>query len=311
MPAALVGDPARLRQVLVNLVGNAIKFTERGEVVVSVDAEPVDSDGDGECVTLHVSVTDTGIGIPAEKLAAIFEPFEQADGSTTRRFGGTGLGLSISARLVELMGGRIWVESTAGRGSTFHFEARLGRCSDAPPGRPSAEVDPVRLDRLPILVVDDNATNRRILIETLAGWGARPVAVADGPSAIVALATAMSIGEPFAAVLVDGMMPDMDGFELAALHPRGLRPRRARPADADLRRPARRRVAVRGAADRGLPDEAGPPVGAVQRPGHGPRAGAGLRRIPGRGRPPPAPRRDRAACASSWPRTTRSIGRSP
>jgi signal transduction histidine kinase/CheY-like chemotaxis protein len=212
VPDALVGDPSRLRQVVVNLVGNAIKFTERGEVVVSVD---LDSDGPDD-IGLHVAVSDTGIGIPPEKLATVFAPFEQADGSTTRRYGGTGLGLTISTRLVELMGGRIWVESEAGRGSTFHFVARLGRSHDAPPRRPAAAGRPARLDRLPVLVVDDNATNRRILVETLAGWGMRPVAVADGPAALVALGAATSLGEPFGAALIDGMMPEMDGFELAA-----------------------------------------------------------------------------------------------
>ncbi len=216
VPDALVGDPARLRQVVVNLVGNAIKFTGRGEVVVSVDSDP-DAPPDIVGVAIRVAVADTGIGIEAGKLAAIFAPFEQADGSTTRRYGGTGLGLSISARLVELMGGRIWVESEPGRGSTFRFVVRLGRSPDAVPGRSAAGARPPALERTPILVVDDNATNRLILVETLASWGARPVAVADGPAALVALRAASTHGEPFAAALVDGMMPGMDGLELAGV----------------------------------------------------------------------------------------------
>jgi two-component system sensor histidine kinase/response regulator len=214
-PDALVGDPHRLRQVLVNLVGNAIKFTERGEVVVSVNVED-DGPSSGGDVALHVAVSDTGIGIPPEKLAAIFAPFEQADGSTTRRYGGTGLGLTISARLVALMGGRIWVESEAGRGSTFHFVVRLVRAREAPVARRCDGGRP-RLDRLPVLVVDDNATNRLILVETLAGWGARAVAVADGPEALRAIRAAAAAGAPFAVALIDGMMPGMDGFDLAGL----------------------------------------------------------------------------------------------
>jgi signal transduction histidine kinase/CheY-like chemotaxis protein len=210
LPDVLVGDPNRLRQVIVNLVGNAIKFTEHGEVIVSVDrADEVE----GDQLAIHFAVADTGIGIPADKLAAIFAPFEQADGSTTRRFGGTGLGLTISTRLVELMGGSIRVESVPGRGSTFHFVVHLGRLSLAPPrafGRGDS-----RLEGLRVLVVDDNATNRLILQETLLGWGASPMLAEDGPSALLALEDAARRGQPFAAALIDGMMPGMDGFELA------------------------------------------------------------------------------------------------
>jgi len=209
VPDALVGDPNRLRQVIVNLVGNAIKFTERGEVVVSVESEA----GLDDELILRFSVADTGIGIAPGQLLSIFEPFEQADGSTTRRFGGTGLGLSISARLVALMGGRIWAESELGGGSSFRFTSRFGR-----------GVEDNRLPRrgvgspvtgLRILVVDDNHTNRRILEEVFRNWGARPSTVGDGPAALDALRGASDIGRRFEVAVIDGMMPGMDGFELA------------------------------------------------------------------------------------------------
>ena len=171
MPDAVIGDPGRLRQVLVNLVGNAIKFTERGEVVVSVEAEA--RRGRRRAVSLHFSVADTGIGIPAEKLQAIFEPFEQADGSTTRRYGGTGLGLTISVQLVELMGGRIWVESEPGRGSTFHFTARLGRQADGARRR-GRRPTPSGSATCRSWSSTTTATNRRILEEVLDELGCRP-----------------------------------------------------------------------------------------------------------------------------------------
>jgi signal transduction histidine kinase/CheY-like chemotaxis protein len=210
VPDALLGDPNRLRQVIVNLVGNAIKFTEHGEVVVSVDrAEALE----GDRLTMHFAVADTGIGIPADKLAAIFSPFEQADGSTTRRFGGTGLGLTISTRLVDLMGGSIRVESVPGYGSTFHFVVNLGRLPNVPL-HTTAGGD-TRLEKRRVLVVDDNATNRLILQETLHAWGALPSLAEDGPRALLALEDAVRHGHPFAAALIDGMMPGMNGFELA------------------------------------------------------------------------------------------------
>ncbi len=209
VPDNLVGDPGRLRQVVVNLVGNAIKFTERGEVVVSVEVVAL---ADAEA-TLRFSVTDTGIGIAPEKRRAIFEPFEQADGSTTRRYGGTGLGLAISSKLVELMGGEIRVDGDVGRGSTFSFTARFAPGPAARrPGRPGP-ASPIT--DLRVLVVDDNHTNRRILEEVLHNWGARPTAVVDGPSALDALRAASAAGVPFEAALIDGMMPVMDGFDLA------------------------------------------------------------------------------------------------
>jgi two-component system, sensor histidine kinase and response regulator len=218
LPDALVGDAGRLRQVVVNLAGNAIKFTEGGEVIVSVErmnpekTTPDCLNKNASTVHLHFKVRDTGIGIPAEKLRAIFDPFTQADSSTTRRYGGTGLGLTISRQLVELMGGRIWVESEVGAGSTFQFTARFG-LSTAPASRPA--VSRVELRGLRVLVVDDNATNRRILRDVLAGWGMRPHEADGGDAALTTLKEAVASGEPFALVLLDGHMPGMDGFDLA------------------------------------------------------------------------------------------------
>ena len=212
VPDALVGDPGRLRQVLINLVGNAVKFTDRGEVVVGVTLGPGGA-AEGRAVTLHFSVRDTGVGIPADKQGQIFEAFTQADASTTRRYGGTGLGLTISAQLVGLMGGRLRVESEPGRGSTFHFTARFG-LPDRPRDRAATE-GPVRLSGLPVLVVDDNATNRHILREVLAGWGMRPAEAADGREALEALRNAAAAGEPFPLALLDSHMPGLDGFDLA------------------------------------------------------------------------------------------------
>jgi two-component system sensor histidine kinase/response regulator len=209
VPDALIGDSARLRQVIVNLVGNAIKFTERGEVVTRVALE---AGAEGRAC-LHFSVSDTGIGIPAEKQRAIFDPFVQADGSTTRRFGGTGLGLAISARLVDLMGGRIWVESLPERGSTFHFTAWFDvQICPVPPIPYAGTAD---LYSRPVLVVDDNATNRRILEEILRNWGMRPIAVESGEMALEVMRRAVTDGDPFPLVLLDAMMPEMDGFLLA------------------------------------------------------------------------------------------------
>jgi PAS domain S-box-containing protein len=207
VPDALVGDPVRLRQVLVNLAGNAIKFTPRGEVVVGVDVESATPAG----VVLHFSVTDTGIGIPADKLDSIFAPFEQVDGSTTRRFGGTGLGLAISARLAAMMGGRVRAESTPGVGSTFHFVATFGLAS-GPIGSPKVAVE---LRDLPVLVVDDNNTNRRILQGLLEDWHMRPTPAEGGESALATLAEAEAAGRPFRLVLLDVQMPGMDGFTVA------------------------------------------------------------------------------------------------
>jgi PAS domain S-box-containing protein len=204
VPDLVAGDAVRLRQILINLVGNAIKFTEAGEVVVWGE---LDRRADQE-LWVHFQVRDTGIGIPPDKQAKIFEAFAQADASTTRRYGGTGLGLSIVARLVEMMQGRIWVESEEGRGSTFHFTIRFG-LQTAPAAAPPAQ--PVDLRGLRVLVVDDNATNRRILAETLRSWGMRPETAAAGSAGIAALREAVAGGDPFAVLLLDFMMPELDG----------------------------------------------------------------------------------------------------
>jgi two-component system, sensor histidine kinase and response regulator len=214
VPDGLVGDLGRLRQVLVNLVNNAIKFTSAGEVVVSVEVVSGEwSEASSPLIThLHFSVSDTGIGIPPEKHERIFDPFVQADGSTTRKYGGTGLGLTISRRLVELMGGRIWVEGAPGQGSVFHFTARFERSGSQPAEVPLAAES---LQGLPVLVVDDNATNRRILEEMLSGWRMVPQLAASGPDALASLRRAVTIGRPLPLVLLDAVMPEMDGFALA------------------------------------------------------------------------------------------------
>ncbi|MEN8148371.1 MAG: response regulator [Planctomycetota bacterium] len=206
VPERLVGDRGRLRQVVVNVVGNGIKFTEAGEVLLEVDVHG----RAGEEAVLRFAVTDTGVGVPEDRREAIFGPFEQADPSSTRRFGGTGLGLSISSRLVELMGGRIWVESEPGRGSTFRWTAVFRPAPPAPP-RPRPEA----LRDLRILVVDDNATNRRILTGILEGWSVRPEAVEGVEAALASLREAFRAGRPFEVVLTDANMPDLDGFHLA------------------------------------------------------------------------------------------------
>jgi len=211
----LVGDPGRLRQVLLNLVGNAIKFTDEGEVVVRVEVDgdsPPPAPEVGE-VGLRFTVRDTGIGIPREQQERIFRAFEQEDTSTTRRYGGTGLGLTIAARLVALMGGQIAVDSAPGRGSTFAFTARFGRRPQQP--GPADSRPPLLLHDLRVLIVDDNATNRHILEEWLRGWQMDPAAVGDGLTALDALWGAVSAGRPYALVLLDARMPDTDGLALA------------------------------------------------------------------------------------------------
>jgi PAS domain S-box-containing protein len=239
VPDNLMGDPGRLGQVIINLVGNAIKFTGRGEVVLSigladdmaknpsapgieVDAqsnattEPAEPDDlltppRYELITLSFAVSDTGPGIPRSRWSRLFQPFTQADSSTTRQFGGTGLGLTIAKRLVELMGGRIWFESEPGHGSTFHFTASLGL---QPAGTLAGDTEPVILRGLTVLAVDDNATNRLILRELLTRWGMTPTLVESAPAAVAAMHEAAAAGSPFPLILSDVMMPGMDGFEL-------------------------------------------------------------------------------------------------
>jgi two-component system sensor histidine kinase/response regulator len=218
VPTGLLGDPLRLRQVLINLVGNAIKFTDHGEVFVWVDGRAVrGGDPPAAQVELHFQVRDTGMGIPKDKQRMIFEAFAQADGSMKRKYEGTGLGLTISSRLVELMDGRLWVESEVGEGSVFHFTARLpvAASETLTPKLPRA----VRGAR--VLVVDDNRTSGRILAELLEGWGFQPTWVDSGGPALEAASQAEAGGSPFRLFLVDAGMPTMDGFALAhALHER-------------------------------------------------------------------------------------------
>ncbi|MEI9812032.1 MAG: response regulator [Acidobacteriota bacterium] len=207
VPEFVSGDVTRLRQIMVNLLGNAIKFTDHGEVELeaALDAQV------GESLQLHFKVRDTGIGIPAEKQSMIFEAFSQADGSTTRKYGGTGLGLAITSRLVQAMGGELWVESNSDGGSCFHFTAHLGISPEIPKAAP---VEEISLEGRSVLTVDDNLTNRRVLTDMLAAWGMRPMPAASAPEALAHMRRAVSQGEPFELLLTDVHMPDMDGFDL-------------------------------------------------------------------------------------------------
>ena len=194
VPAFVTGDPGRLRQVILNLIVNAVKFTEQGEVALKVEVDLLEE----KFPTLHFMVNDTGIGIPSDKLEAIFESFSQADTSTTRVFGGTGLGLTISRRLIQLMGGRIWVESTLGEGSCFHFTARFAKLTSPAPA----------------LIVEDNRSNRRILEGILNRWGMVTIVACDGEEALSFYQAAVDDGQPFNLILADTRMPKMDGFAL-------------------------------------------------------------------------------------------------
>jgi two-component system sensor histidine kinase/response regulator len=211
VPIALVGDPGRLRQIITNLMGNAIKFTEHGEVVLTV---VTDTHTAGETV-VRFSVSDTGIGVPAEQQEAIFKPFIQADGSTTRKYGGTGLGLAISKNLVGLLGGRIWLDSEAGKGSTFHFTASFALQQTPAPVAKAKAATMLRLRDMPILVVDDNAINRRILDGMLRRWLMAPVLADSGRAGVAAMQQRHLTGAAFPLVLLDAEMPEMDGFEVA------------------------------------------------------------------------------------------------
>ena len=205
VPAGIHGDAARLRQVLLNLLSNAVKFTEKGEVVVHVDAEPAGA----KASRIHLAVQDTGVGIPQDRMDRLFASFTQVDASTTRRYGGTGLGLAISKRLIELMGGTMWVESEEGTGSTFHIAVTADE-AEVPARTPGPEgLDALRGKRL--LVVDDSATNREIVSRQARSWAMRPLAV-EHPSEALALIEA---GERFDVAVLDMQMPEMDGLALA------------------------------------------------------------------------------------------------
>ncbi len=209
VPHMVVGDPTRLRQIVTNLVSNAVKFTDAGEVNIEVEMESTSDDE----VVLHFVVSDTGIGIAQEKLAAIFSPFVQADTSTTRKYGGTGLGLSISARFVEMMGGRIWADSQPNVGSKFHFTARFRRAANL--SSPAQPVPTISMSGVAVLIVDDNATNRRILAQTITDWGMIPSLARRADEALHLLKSAVAAGSPFRLLLSDQHIPEMDGFTLA------------------------------------------------------------------------------------------------
>ena len=209
IPKKLIGDPGRIRQIVVNLVGNAIKFTSTGEVLFEIKCQnKTDSQAD-----LLISVIDTGIGIAKEHCDKVFKEFEQADASTTRRFGGTGLGLAISSRLVGLMNGRIWVESEFGEGSKFQIELSLGiDQSETDLAKPTSRID---VQGIRVLIVDDNATNRRILKDMLTNWGMNPTTTSGGDAALTALIDAAEEADAFQLIISDVNMPGMDGLMLA------------------------------------------------------------------------------------------------
>jgi two-component system sensor histidine kinase/response regulator len=208
VPECVVGDPVRLRQIVVNLVGNALKFTDRGEVAMTVGLAACENGR----LSIHFEVRDTGIGIPREKQVVIFEAFSQADGSTTRRFGGTGLGLTISNRLVKMMSGKLWVESEPGQGSAFHFTTWFD-AANAP--EPTFAPDHRSWPGMPVLIVDGNATSRRIVTQLLERWNMRPTSASSAAEALATLHRAAQDGDPFALVVADAHMPDMEGLDLA------------------------------------------------------------------------------------------------
>jgi two-component system, sensor histidine kinase and response regulator len=209
VPDNLLGDPTRLRQVVINLAGNSIKFTAKGEVVLRVEK----GEETGLGAVLHFAVRDTGVGIPLDKQRTIFEAFTQADSSTTRKFGGTGLGLAISKRIVDVMGGRIWVESEPEKGSTFHFTARFSLPKTVPEKQALGDMESMR--GLPVLVVDDNATNRKILEEMVRSWHMHPALAEGGQQALDVLELAKAKARPFSLVLLDAQMPGLEGFAVA------------------------------------------------------------------------------------------------
>ncbi|MFC1763861.1 response regulator [Planctomycetota bacterium] len=292
VPDALIGDVYRLRQILMNLVGNAIKFTEQGEIVVEVIHLSQHENGH----ELQFSVRDTGVGIAADKVDKIFKPFEQEDSSTTRKFGGTGLGLAISVQLVEMMGGRIWAESEEGQGSTFHFTVifKQGQAK----AKVQHELRREALQSLHVLVVDDNNTNRRILEEILKNWQMEPQSVPSGSEALAAVDRALHAGHPFQLILSDVNMPEMDGFDLFShLHegthkdiPFVLLTSAARPGDvarcreigvaAHLIKPVKQSLLMNAIANAvGHVDEAQPTVVSVQETAEAPASDIGSLRI--------------------------------
>jgi signal transduction histidine kinase/DNA-binding response OmpR family regulator len=208
VPRYIMGDPTRLRQILINLAGNSLKFTEKGEIAINVKILKREDDK----VSLHFTVKDTGIGIPKEKQAKIFESFSQVDSSTTRKYGGTGLGLSICKQLAELMGGKIWVESEVSKGSTFHLT--LPSVVVEKPEGSEEKIESLEIKNLRVLIVDDNYTNRMILREIVSLWGALPKEAEDGFSALEELKFAIDRNKPYQLILSDKNMPEMDGFEL-------------------------------------------------------------------------------------------------
>ena len=209
VPTALAGDPVRLRQIVVNLIGNAIKFTKQGEVVICVETEKEED----ASALLHFMVSDSGIGIPPDKIDTIFESFKQVDGTTTRKYGGTGLGLAISKQIVEIMDGRIWVESELGKGSTFHFTARFGLSRQKT--RKAGRLPEFDLSGVPVLIVDDNATNRSVFQRMTSSWGFVPTEAADGKEALAKINKAFESGNPYRLMLLDSQIPGLDGFEVA------------------------------------------------------------------------------------------------
>ena len=266
VPRVVVGDYGRLRQIVVNLVGNAVKFTQQGEVILEVGLEPPSGNGGpaagaGQDVTLHFMVGDTGMGIPEERRSAIFEMFEQADNSMTRRYGGAGLGLAIASRLAGLMQGRIWVQSEVGRGSEFHFTARLGLAE--PEVVQAIPPEPSRLHGVRVLAVDDNATNRRLLEEILRGWRMVPASAGSARQALALIARAREAGEPYDLVLTDAHMPDVRRLHPGRRDPPRPVPGQHRGDDAHLGRPPRGHGTLRPVGHRRVPAQTDQTVGAA------------------------------------------------
>jgi len=299
IPGMLRGDPGRLRQILTNLVGNAVKFTERGDVLLHVSLErPAGiDDGPAGWPVLRFAVRDTGIGIPTESRARLFQAFAQADGSTTRRYGGTGLGLTISRQLVELMSGQIGLESQVGRGSTFWFSVPLERSADRPEWIAASRDDLAALEGARVLIVDDNLTNRTILERQLAGWKMFPTSVPDGHAALERLRAAQGGCEPYDLAILDMQMPEMNGLELA----------RAIKADAALVSVPLVLLTSLGAHTRELALQSDDVAVALTKPVHQPRLREAIWTAL-RSRSSAAPARQRRAAGLPGPATLPSVG---